>query len=596
MIDAREALRARLAGAGLERHAEVLVALAAPSVRLRSAHAVARPRDPSRHVPSVVPAIGPAVAIGSSERHRMALLADGTLWAWGFNANGQLGDGTKRNRATPVAVRGLAGVSAIAVGGSHTLALTAEGAVYAWGANDKGQIGDASCEDRTRPILVAGLESGVRSVAAGEVSSFALLANGTVLGWGDCETPRAVNPESYRSRPEAMETVRGAVSIAGGSNHHLALMPDGRVLAWGSNVELNLGMPTDDYHRRQPAPVPGLPPVASIAAGASHSLALDATGTIFAWGGNWFGERGDEYQAARASPQALPRPAGVRGVAAGRHLSLALSQADGLVGWGHNRGRRLGQVEERLHTFEPVSLTDLDGDVVAISIGLALRTDGSVLQWGDGIPTGGPAWDDGLPVGQSKLGGRPDLPEGVRWPDNDGRLMTFLAQVALTDVAPHDATASLPTQGHLAVFSDLEDPELPTVVIFAGPGALVRPEPPPGGPTELAGAVVLSPEPELTLPPVESDAVDQLGFSEDERCAYYEVVDDDHIEARHRMLGHPDVVQNDIRSGPDEKLLLQLDFIEDAVDLGEGRMYLYIDAGDLARGALDQASVDFQQT
>ncbi|HEX2699079.1 MAG TPA: DUF1963 domain-containing protein [Acidimicrobiales bacterium] len=574
----------------------MLVALASPSVRLRSIDAVMRPSDPPRHVPSVVPGIGPAVAIGSSERHRVALLADGTVWAWGFNANGQLGDGTKRNRAAPVAVRGLAGVRAIAVGASHSLALTAEGAVYAWGANDKGQVGDATHEDRPQPTLVAGLDHSVRSLAAGAVSSFALLANGTVLGWGDCETPQAVNPESHRSRPEAMETLRGAVSIAGGSNHHLALMPDGRVLAWGSNVELRLGMPTDDYHRRQPAPVPGLPPIVSIAAGASHSLALDAAGTIFAWGGNWFGERGDEKKAARASPQALQRPASVRELAAGRHLSLALSQVDGPVGWGYNSGRLLGQVEERLHTFEPVSLTGLDGDVVAISIGLALRTDGSVLQWGDGIPTGGPAWDDGLPVGLSKLGGRPDLPEGVRWPDNDGRLMTFLAQVALADVAPHDATASLPAQGHLAVFSDLEDPEMPTVVIYAGPGALGRPEPPPGGPTELAGAVVLSPEPELTLPPVESDAVRQLGFSDEEREAYDNVVDDDHLQPRHRMLGHPDIVQNDIRSGPDEQLLLQLDFIEHAVELGEGRMYWYIDARDLARGALDQASVDFQQT
>lgn len=175
--------------------------------------------------------------------------------------------------------------------------------------------------------------------------------------------------------------------------------------------------------------------------------------------------------------------------------------------------------------------------------------------------------------------------------------MTFLAQVALADVAPHDATASLPTGGHLAVFFDFEDPEMATArVLYAGTGELVRPAPPRGAPPELDGAVALEPEPELTPCPVESEPVRRLGLSSQDWRAYDDVIEREQ-EPRHRMLGHPDVVQDDPRAGDHELLLLQLDFAEQTVfELGEGRMYWFIAASDLAQGRLDRARVVFQQT
>lgn len=600
MTAAHDALRVRLAEAGLERHVDALLALALPSVRLRSGEGVSRRPAPPRHVAMPVPGIGSATAIGSSTRHRVALLADGTVRTWGYNVVGQLGDGTKVDRPAPVVVRDLADVRAIAVGGAHALALTADGAVFAWGFNGKGQIGDGTMENRRGPVVVAGLERGVRAIAAGISSSFAWLDDGTVLGWGGCVLPSVVDPQYHRARPLAIDELRGVVAIAGGWAHHLALSADGTVLAWGSNVGLVLGVHINGYHRAAPAPVPGLPPIVAVAPGDGHSFAVDEGGTVHAWGGNFFGERGDADRESlhRAEPRAVDGLRAVRAIAADRHLSLALGRDGHAVGWGSNQQRALGDADEHRSRHWPAPVAGLNDDLVAIALGLALRADGTVMQWGDALPTGEPAWNDGLPIGRTKLGGRPDLPKGTRWPRADGRPMTFLAQVALADVAPHDATASLRTGGHLVAFCDLEDPQMATArVLYVSAGELVRPAPPLGAPPELDGAVTLDPEPELTPCPADVEPVGRLGLSAQQRLVYRNAIEELGGEPRHRMLGHPDVIQNDPRASDDELLLLQLDLGDPTVfKHGEGRVYWFVAASDLAQGKLDRTRVVFQQT
>ena len=106
-------------------------------------------------------AVTPMVVAGHS--HSLALMSDGTVWAWGLNATGQLGDGTTTDRFTPVQVRGengvsyLTGVTAISAGWNHSLALRDDGTVWAWGNNSQGQIGDGTTTNRSTPVLVIGL-------------------------------------------------------------------------------------------------------------------------------------------------------------------------------------------------------------------------------------------------------------------------------------------------------------------------------------------------------------------------------------------------------------------------------------------------------
>lgn len=119
---------------------------------------------------------GAATAIAIDSHHSLAALADGSLWAWGSNFAGQLGDGmTYASRPTPAPVSGLSGVIGVAVGLNYSLASTDTGRVWAWGNNATGNLGDGTTTDRHAPVLVANLTR-VRSIAAGFFHSLALVA------------------------------------------------------------------------------------------------------------------------------------------------------------------------------------------------------------------------------------------------------------------------------------------------------------------------------------------------------------------------------------------------------------------------------------
>ncbi|MCL1983769.1 MAG: hypothetical protein FWG58_00020, partial [Methanomassiliicoccaceae archaeon] len=137
----------------------------------------------------------PMVAAGGA--HSLALKSDGTVWAWGWNAQRQLGDGTGTERSTPVQVKGpggtgyLTNVIAIAAGGNHSMALKEDGTVWAWGYDLYGQLGDGDSggADKSTPIQVKGQDgtgylTDVKAIAAGNMHSIALKSDGTVWAWG----------------------------------------------------------------------------------------------------------------------------------------------------------------------------------------------------------------------------------------------------------------------------------------------------------------------------------------------------------------------------------------------------------------------------
>ncbi len=194
--------------------------------------------------PARVTGISGATAIAAGADFSLALRSDGTVWAWGHNDSGQLGDGTRTQgyagRQTPAQVSGLTGVRAIAAGSSHAVALKTDGTVWAWGSNIYGQLGDGTNTDRLTPVQVSGL-TGVSAIAAGNIQTLALKNDGTVWSWGG-NYAYQLGDGSSSDRPVPAQII-GLTDIASisTSSHSLAMKSDGTVWSWGRSDFGQLG-------------------------------------------------------------------------------------------------------------------------------------------------------------------------------------------------------------------------------------------------------------------------------------------------------------------------------------------------------------------
>ncbi len=201
-----------------------------------------------------VPSIANAMAVTIGTQHRCVLRADASVWCWGRNSGGELGDGTYRDSPTPRIVFGTGGVTQIAGGPSHTCARIDDGTVRCWGRNDDAQLGDGSRSARIEPTAVAGL-SHVVEVAVGESHGCARLDDGTVRCWGANDSGQLgdgtlVGRETHVS-VRGLSTVR---AVFAGGRSSCALRANGTMLCWGANGGGQLGDGTRD-NRSEPVPV-----------------------------------------------------------------------------------------------------------------------------------------------------------------------------------------------------------------------------------------------------------------------------------------------------------------------------------------------------
>ncbi|POM25853.1 Regulator of chromosome condensation (RCC1) repeat protein [Actinomadura rubteroloni] len=345
---------------------------------------------PQPNLRAAVAALRGGVSAGGD--HTLDVKNDGTVWAWGSNASGQLGDGTTTNRTTPVQVSGLTNIArtigSIDAGGNHSLAVKSDGTVVAWGSNASGQLGDGTTTNRTAPVAVSGLTN-VRAVSAGDNFSLALKNDGTVWAWGNnANAQLGDGTTTNRTTPVQVSGLTSVASIGTGQYHGLAVRTDGTVRAWGDNGygQLGDGTTTD---RPTPVTVSGLSGVSTwpgaVAGGLGHSLALLADGSVKAWGLNASGEIGDGTTTNRTTPVAVSGLSDITSLSAGAFHSVAVRANGAAMAWGSNLNGSLGDGTTTTRTT-PVTVTGL-GSLSGIAAGnlhtVAVRPAGAVYGWGD---------------------------------------------------------------------------------------------------------------------------------------------------------------------------------------------------------------------
>ena len=323
----------------------------------------------------------PAVSVGSV--HGLALKSDGTVWAWGANADGQLGDGTNLQRITPVQAIGLSSIDAIDAGFNHSVALSSDGTVWVWGRNSEAQLGDGATTDRNIAFQLAALTN-VSAIAAGDFHTLVLKNDSTVWSWGTNSSGQLGDgTTTQRLTPVQITSLTNVVAIAAGDLHSLAVKSDGSVWAWGSNGNGRLGDGTTTQ-RSTPVQVFALTDVVSIGAGSEHSAAVTADGKAWSWGANSDGRLGDGSNIQSTTPARVSNLTDAVHAVAGPTQTLVIRGNGTALGWGGNSFGQVGDGTNASHDT-PTTVLNLT-NVVSIAAGLehsaAVTSDGGIWGWG----------------------------------------------------------------------------------------------------------------------------------------------------------------------------------------------------------------------
>ncbi len=350
-------------------------------------------------------------AIWGGARDSIALKTDGTVWTWGLNDCsmlgtgdcGKLGDGTKNSRLIPVQVHGsgnvgfLTSVKAIMAGEHENYALKTNGTVWAWGGNFAGQLGDGTYTNSLTPVQVSGLTS-VASLGGRGYHNLAVKEDGSVWAWGwnnhgqlGHATPSSPCPSltgNCSNVPLQVTGISSPLAVTGGGFFSLALMPDHTLLAWGANEHGQLG---DETYTERPAPVPVnavLSNVAQVSAGWKHAVALTSTGYVWTWGDNTEGEIGNGTTSTTGVyvPFQVPGLSNVIAVSAGDRYTAALKQDGTVWTWGWNGFGQLGDGTnlDRSSPVQVVGLTNVTLIAARDYHTMAIKSDGSAWAWGSG--------------------------------------------------------------------------------------------------------------------------------------------------------------------------------------------------------------------
>jgi alpha-tubulin suppressor-like RCC1 family protein len=329
-----------------------------------------------------------AKSVATGSHHTCALTSGGAVLCWGDNRFGQVGDGSIKQRTTPVLVAGLDhGVTAIAAGDLHTCAINAEGGVLCWGSNTSGALGDGSTTKQLSfPAQVAGLKSGVGSIAAGGADTCVVTTEGKALCWGGNVSGQlgdgTMDDRNSPVVPKGLSANVAAIAVA--NDHMCAVTTEGAVLCSGDDANGALGTGNSSST---------VVPVASQIAGGAISIsasvgitcALNMDSGPFCWGFGGRGELGTGNRMASSSPVPVSGlSSDVKCVVAGLGHACAVNNAGGVLCWGNNAHGELGDGTTK-EQLAPIPVPGLSSGTAGVATGTgtcAVTAAGAVLCWG----------------------------------------------------------------------------------------------------------------------------------------------------------------------------------------------------------------------
>ena|SRR6218665_107760 len=321
-------------------------------------------------------------ATAGNDHQTFAIKQDGTLWGWGINANGQLGDGTITNRSTPRKIGTATNWKTISAGFAHAVALKTDGTLWIWGQNTLGQLGNGNTTASGVPTQV-GSDNNWSAIATGNHFTIALKTDGSLWGWGSNASGQVGDGTGVNKFvPTRIGTATNWKSIAAGSFHAIGIKTDGTMWTWGLNSNGQLGDATNTS-RNAPVQMGTATDWKSADGGNNFTIATKTNGTLYTWGGNAYGQLGVNDLLDKNVPTRVGTAANWDLVAAGSFHTIATRTYGALYAWGNNSYGQVGNGTET-NTMVPTLLFNVN--IVGISGGnqhsLAVTDQGQMTVWG----------------------------------------------------------------------------------------------------------------------------------------------------------------------------------------------------------------------
>lgn len=298
------------------------------------------------------------VAVG--DQFAVAIRKDGTLWSWGYNSNGQLGDGTTINHASPAKIGTATDWTFVAAGKRHAFAINKAGVLFGWGGNFNGQLGDGTTVGKLVPtkITVAGVTPVPvwLSVSAGETHTLGVTTALGLWGWGG-NLYGQVGNAGFVDVTAPTKIGNGTATwtaVSAGAFHSSAIRADGTLFAWGLNTNGQVG---NNGSLNQTTPVQVTPAAnwAVVSAGGAHTMAVRTDGTLWGWGANDNGQLGDGLGLDTNTPNQIGTATNWSTVSAGALHTFGLRTDSSMWGWGNNSAGQLGN-NTKTSSQTPVTL------------------------------------------------------------------------------------------------------------------------------------------------------------------------------------------------------------------------------------------------